>query len=130
VVDEASINVVPRGLQVEFKVDGSQVTATSRQATILALLINECVTNAIEHGMAGRSHGRIDIHASEQEGMVEVTIDDDGMGIPAGFDVERDSQLGLRIARTLATSDLSGSYALEPREAGGARSTIRFPAQR
>jgi two-component sensor histidine kinase len=129
VVDEASINVVPRGLHVDFTVEGSQVTATSRQATILALLVNECVTNAIEHGMAGRSRGHITIYASEHDGMVEVTIEDDGMGIPADFDVERDSQLGLRIAQTLATSDLGGSYALVPRETGGARSIIRFPAQ-
>ena len=102
--------------------------ASSRQATILALLINECVTNAIEHGMAGRERGQLDIHISQTDGTIEVSIEDDGNGLASGFNVEQNSRLGLRIAQTLASTDLGGSYTLTPRDDGGARSLIRFPA--
>lgn len=128
VVDEASINVVPPNLSVAFKIEPSDVVASSRQATILALLINECVTNAIEHGMVGRSNGTIETRISQDDGVVSVAIEDDGCGLKDGFSVEHDSRLGLRIAQTLASSDLNGSYTLVPRPEGGARSLIQFPA--
>ncbi len=128
VVDEASINVVPPDLNVTFQIEPSNVEASSRQATILALLINECVTNAIEHGMAGRTSGKVMVQIGQQDGTIEVAIADDGNGLADGFNVERDSSLGLRIAQTLASSDLGGSYSLVPRLEGGACSIIRFPA--
>lgn len=128
VVDEASINVVPPGLSVTFSIEPSDVEASSRQATILALLINECVTNAIEHGMAGRARGQIEVRIAQQDGTIEVIIADDGNGLADGFTVEENSRLGLRIAQTLASSDLGGSYSLLARLEGGASSIIRFPA--
>jgi two-component sensor histidine kinase len=128
VVDEASINVVPPGVAVTFNIEPSDIEASSRQATILALLINECVTNAIEHGMAGRDKGRIDVTIRQEDGDVEVVIEDDGNGLAEGFSIDNSSRLGLRIAQTLASSDLGGSYSLQPRPEGGARSIIRFPA--
>jgi two-component system, sensor histidine kinase PdtaS len=128
VVDEASINVVPPSVQITFTVTPTKIEALSKQATILALLINECVTNAIEHGYANRESGTIAIHTDRDNGFIQVTIEDDGEGLREDFDLERDSQLGLRIARTLATSDLKGSFELLPRSEGGTRSVIRFPA--
>jgi two-component sensor histidine kinase/putative methionine-R-sulfoxide reductase with GAF domain len=127
VADEATINVVPPGLDVCFAIDPSAVEVTSRQATILALLINECLTNAIEHGMAGREQGTISIASSGDDGSIEVIVADDGNGLPDGFRVEEHSSLGLRIARTLAVSDLRGSFDLLPRDGGGTRAVIRFP---
>lgn len=128
VVDEASVNVVPRGKRVEFEILPSDATATSRQATILALLVNECVTNAIEHGMKECAAGHVRITPRRDGEMVELRIEDDGCGLPEGFDVERDSSLGLRIARTLTTADLRGTFAIRNRPDGGAVATIRFPA--
>lgn len=129
VVDEASITMVPPTLHVVFYIEPSDAMATSRQATILALLVNECVSNAIEHGLAERETGEIAIHISADNDEIAVVIADDGVGLGPGFDIDRDSRLGLRIARTLATSDLGGSYTLEPRPGGGACSIIRFPDQ-
>jgi two-component sensor histidine kinase/putative methionine-R-sulfoxide reductase with GAF domain len=127
VVDEASINVVPPGMRVAFDIQPTTISASSRQATILALLVNECVTNAIEHGFMGRTEGRVTITTSEIDELVEVAVVDDGIGLPADFSLERNSQLGLRIARTLAASDLKGSFGIESRPGGGARAVIRFP---
>jgi two-component system, sensor histidine kinase PdtaS len=127
VVDEASITVVPPGVRVTFDVRPTSVTASSRQATILALLINECVTNAIEHGFAGRQQGRVAVVTRNVDDWVEVAIEDDGAGLPPEFTLEKNSQLGLRIARTLAASDLKGSFMIEHGAGGGARSVIRFP---
>ncbi|HUG16074.1 MAG TPA: sensor histidine kinase, partial [Thermomicrobiales bacterium] len=128
VVDEASINVVPPGVRIHFDVTTTTIEASSRQATILALLINECVVNAIEHGFAGRDHGTVSVQTDRDDGVICVVIEDDGAGLKDDFDLDRHSKLGLRIAHTLATSDLKGSFALTQAPGGGARSVIRFPA--
>lgn len=128
VVDEASINVVPRGKHIEFEILPSDATATSRQATILALLVNECVTNAIEHGMEDCAAGHVRITPELRGDTIEVRIEDDGCGLPEAFDIEQHSSLGLRIARTLTTADLKGTFDIHNRPDGGAVATIRFPA--
>lgn len=128
VVDEASINVIHPETTITFTVVPTDIEATSRQATILALLINECVTNAIEHGYGNRQAGTVTIRCDRMDGITEVVIEDDGEGLREGFDLDRDGKLGLRIARTLATTDLKGSFDLVPSQQGGARSIIRFPA--
>ncbi|RIK47279.1 MAG: histidine kinase [Chloroflexi bacterium] len=127
VADEATVNVVPPELSLKIRVEPDEVAIPSRQATILALLINECLTNAIEHGMRDRTTGEVVVSAALHDGIIEVAIADDGNGLPPDFDLNTRHTLGLRIARTLAVSDLKGTFELQPGPLGGARSVIRFP---
>lgn len=129
VTDEASINVVPPSLALEFQVDPNEVEIRSRQATIFALLLNEVLTNAIVHGMKGRQRGAIRIAATMDGVMTEIHVDDDGIGLPDNFDLAAQTGLGLRIISTLATSDLKGAFDLMRRPEGGTRAIIRFPAR-
>jgi len=89
-------------------------------ATPLALVINELVTNAVEHGLEGRA-GTVWLIADRSTGvqgdeMLTVTISDDGVGLPEGSYSEG---LGLQIVRTLVTSELAGSIQWFPRDGGG-----------
>lgn len=129
VTDEASINVVPPSLSLTFEVVPNRVMIRSRQATIFALLLNEVLTNAIVHGMKGRETGRIRIAAVEDDGMIEVQVDDDGIGLPEMFELKAQTGLGLRIISTLSTSDLKGGFDLIRLPDGGTRAIIRFPAE-
>lgn len=128
VTDEASINVVAPNLALQFHVEPNEVEIRSRQATIFALLLNEVLTNAIVHGMQGREKGSIEIGATQADGMIEIRVDDDGIGLADGFDLSAQDGLGLRIISTLATSDLKGGFNLVRRPEGGTRAVIRFPA--
>jgi two-component sensor histidine kinase len=89
-------------------------------ATPLALVINELVANAVEHGLAGRT-GTVWLIADRSESedgdeLLTVTVADDGIGIPATPYVEG---LGLQIVRTLVTSELGGSIQWSARDGGG-----------
>lgn len=130
ITDEASVNLVSPDQSIRFDVVPDSLEVTSRQATILALIVNECVTNAIVHGMHGRQSGTITVHAREQEGLIEILVEDDGNGPPDAALPETNGGLGTRIARTLAESDLGGSFSFEPREPAGSRAIIRFPRNR
>ncbi|AUI49465.1 sensor histidine kinase [Arthrobacter crystallopoietes] len=92
----------------------------SEFATPLALVINELVTNAVEHGLDGRT-GTVwltaDREPSEAETeLLKVTIADDGVGLP---EEAKSDGLGLQIVRTLVTSELGGTIEWSPREGGG-----------
>lgn len=130
VVEEASATLVPRGLALTYAVPEHEVTVPSRQATILALLINELVANAIGHGLAGRRRGHLSVIAEQPERrMIVLRVEDDGQGPPEGFALEEQSGLGLTIARTLVRADLHGTIAAGRNASGGTTMTITFPSE-
>ena len=116
VAEEANRTLVPPGLRVKFNIPENDVTVPSRQATILALLINEFVANAVSHGFAGKRRGTIDIHATRRHGRAFISIVNDGIRIPDDFDPARSPGLGMRIVQRLVTSDLHGTFTIESRD--------------
>jgi len=94
----------------------------------IALVVAECIANAIEHGFAGRESGRIDVHMTARSDAATITIADDGAGPPDGFTAASSTSLGLKISRTLA-GQLGGSFDLSPRDGGGAIATLHFPRE-
>ncbi|HET9441865.1 MAG TPA: ATP-binding protein, partial [Acidimicrobiales bacterium] len=47
------------------------------------------------------------------DGVLDVTVRDDGKGLPAGFSIETSDRLGLSIVMRLIESQLGGSISLE-----------------
>jgi two-component sensor histidine kinase len=76
-----------------------------------ALIVAEAVSNAIEHGFADGRGGRIDVRIAQIEERLEVSVTDDGHGLPDGFDITKTDSLGLRIATTLARQ-MNGHFSL------------------
>jgi two-component sensor histidine kinase len=127
VVDEASASLTPPGSRIRFHVDGHQLEVSSRQATVLALLINEMVSNAFRHGLRGRREGDIWISGRVEGGQVVVTVEDNGHGLPEDFSLERETGLGFQIIRTLVGTDLGGDVQMQQRSEGGTQVMIQFP---
>ena len=124
--DEAFGTLTPPGLSVTFEIPASEVHVPSKQATILALLINELVANAVRHGFAKRDRGTITIRAREDLGDAIVEIANDGEAIPEDFDPSGSHGLGMRIIQRLVTADLHGSFRIGPTEEGSV-AILRFP---
>ena len=98
----------------------------SKQATILALLINEIVANAVKHGFQGRDRGIISITAVEDHGDAVVEIANDGVAISNNFDPSESRGLGMRIVQRLVTADLNGDFHIGPTDHGSV-AVVRFP---
>jgi len=116
IVGVASANLSPPEKNITFQVEPCAVIIPSRAVTILALVINEMISNAIKHGMAGQSRGTITIRGREEDSMVIVQVLDTGSGPPIGAmeDAGESSAfdgLGLSLIKNLI-SDLGGKFAL------------------
>lgn len=100
-----------------------EVSIAPASAIPAALVVAEAVSNAIEHGFA-RGGGTIEVTLTEDEHCYVVKVEDDGAGLPPGFVFAKADTLGLRIARSLASS-LGGNFDLANREGGqGSTATI------
>jgi two-component sensor histidine kinase len=124
--DEAYGTLTPPGLTVTFDVPTSDVRVPSKQATILALLINELVANAVKHGFSGRERGTISIRAHQDQGEATIEIWNDGEAIPEDFDPSGGHGLGMRIIQRLVSADLHGTFHIGPSD-GGSIAILRFP---
>ena len=95
----------------------------SEYATPLALALTEIVTNAVEHGLAGRE-GEVIITAERNETRLAVEVVDTGTGLPGGTVGDG---LGTQIVRTLVEGELGGSIIWGPDARGGTRVFIDVP---
>ena len=84
-------------------------------ATPLAVVLNELMQNAADHAFPpvdGVSSGHVSVRVVREDGVVEVDVVDDGIGLPPGFTIEGSSGLGLSIVQALVTTELGGSIEL------------------
>ena len=88
--------------KIKFEVRGSDVRLNMTQATQVALLLNELVANAIEHGFAKTPSGEIHVNVEDTDGEISIWVSNNGDPLPEGFDPTRASHLGLKIVENLA----------------------------
>ncbi len=105
---------------------GSFGAVRAEVATPLAVVLSELVQNAVEHGL-DRGPGLLEVRAAREDGVLRVEVLDDGVGLPAGFDLGTSQRLGLQIVRTLVEGELGGSLRLDHREGGGTVAALEVP---
>ena len=94
----------------------------AEDATALALVLTELVTNAVEHGLADRASGEVEVFAERDGDHLVVTVSDDGAGLPAGDGPG--TGLGTQIVQALVSNELRGTIEWSPREGGGTQVSI------
>jgi two-component sensor histidine kinase len=67
------------------------------------LIVNELVTNALKHAFPGGRAGTVRVILREgPDGALDLTVGDDGVGLPEGIDPRKTSSLGLDLVFTFA----------------------------
>ena len=89
----------------------------AEDATALALVLTELVTNAVEHGLKDKALGTVRIDAQREGAHLRIMIADDGVGLPATNGPG--TGLGSQIVRTLVVNELRGSIDWGPGADGG-----------
>ncbi len=113
--------------RVVLKRTGSFGEIAAETATALVLVLTELVQNAVEHAFPPGTSGRVEVDARRQRGRLHVTVADDGVGLPPGFDPDASDRLGLSIVRTLVGAELGGGLDLRPGPDRGTLAAVYLP---
>jgi two-component sensor histidine kinase/PAS domain-containing protein len=118
----AEVAAPEHGQVVERRGRAGRVPASV--ATPLALAVTELLHNAMQHGLGDRP-GRVELVVDRAEDQLTVLVEDDGTGLPAGFDLDTSDSLGLRIVSTLIC-ERGGSVSLVGADPG-TRAVVALP---
>jgi len=128
VTDSVSATMVNPAAHITLTVSGDDILLPTRQATGLALIANELAQNALEHGLTGRDEGHIAISLIHRDRQLRLRVEDNGRGLPPGFNPDTDLGLGLEIVRATATEDMNGKFFIGPNRRGsGTHTQITLP---
>lgn len=109
-------------LVLDDRVPGLQLS-TAQEFQVLRI-VQEALANITKHARARHAW----LTLGGLGGVIDVTIEDDGAGLLAASGSDDGSHYGLDIMRQRATS-LGGTLEVSPREGGGTRVCLRFPAE-
>ncbi|WP_183094474.1 sensor histidine kinase [Nocardioides stalactiti] len=132
IADRLSRLVTDVGLApVRVRREGRFGMLVSEMATPLAMVVTELLQNAVEHGYpeegAGDEVGEIVLTAQRRGSHLDLTVDDDGQGLPEGFELDTSPSLGLSIVKTLVEAELGGHLTLGASPSGGTRADVSVP---
>lgn len=119
-------SLVPPDKSLETVIEGKDIMLPARKATSVALILNELVQNAIEHGFRVANRGKIVLSLSEYRGKVRMAVSNDGEPLPREFDLHSHQNLGLQIVETLVRDDLTGDFTLT-NQRGYIKALVTFP---
>ncbi len=97
--------------KIAFDVRGDHVRLSMTQATQVALVLNELMQNAIEHGFDGREGGDVHITFEAKGDAVSLWVANNGQPLPLNFNIQSSSNLGLQIVTSLSRG-LGGTFRL------------------
>jgi PAS domain S-box-containing protein len=90
----------PDSIRLRFELN--PVSLALAQAIPCGLILNELVTNVLKHAFPDGRAGEIFVTLTcDKSGAVRLSVADNGVGLPAGFDWRKSPSLGLRIVDVL-----------------------------
>jgi len=128
IISQVREGVLDQEKKIRLDLRGPNVYLSTQPATVCALVINELLLNALEHGYGRQEGGTVTVSLKDDGEQITVTVDDDGVGLPPDFDLDQTGSLGLQIVRTLAQGDLKGKFELYGRDKG-VSAIVTFPKQ-
>ena len=109
----------------------TDVAPEVRHASVPSLILQPLVENAVRHGLGGRAAGGTVIVTARPAGdRLEIHVQDDGVGLPAGWQLDAHAGVGLSVTKErIAELHPNGSsrFAVTSRFSGGTNVDISLP---
>jgi len=112
--------------RVSFELNLDDVKVEMTSAVPVGLICNELINNCFKHAFKDRTEGVVTISLKDLGGYVEVTVADNGDGLPDDFSLDDMQSLGVTLL-TVLTKQIGGE--LRSASDGGSRFVLTFPVQ-
>ena len=110
--------------KVKLNNNVEEIPIDLNQAYPLGLTINELISNSLKYAFPDEREGEICVSIKKLDTELELTVMDNGVGIPKDLDWKNSKSLGLKLVRILVENQLDGSVEME--NTNGTKFTIKF----
>ncbi len=115
---------VPRD-RIALDITVDPIPVTMQQAVPIALLLNELISNSLKYAFPDDARGTVHVFLKRTDNnQLQLDVYDDGIGLPADFDIASSSTLGHTLVTGLS-SQLGGNMTVDG--SSGTRFTLVFP---
>ena len=111
------------GIKVTITREIAEFSLAPKEMFHLGIIINELLTNVMKYGFTGKKSGLIHVTLKKAGRHTTLTVQDNGVGFPEGFEVKKTEGYGLMLVQMLS-KQLGGSLIMENRN--GAKSVLTF----
>jgi two-component sensor histidine kinase len=102
---------------ITLKINIKNVLLNINTAIPCGLIINELVSNSLKHAFPNGKKGEIKISMRPlNTNEIELTVRDNGVGMPEGVDFKNTKSLGLYLVNMLAKDQLHGEVKMDKKE--------------
>ncbi len=110
---------------VSLIVRGETLFLSIEKAIVCGLILNELLTNALEHAFRGVSAGTVTLTLElVSPGTAQLVVADDGIGFPEDFHLDNTNSLGIQLIRNLS-HQMDGTFDLI--RSPQTQCSVRFP---
>lgn len=114
-----------RSKLVRFTIDVEDILLPLDKAIPCSLILNELVSNCLKYAFNDYEDSKVSVKMKCSNKDFELSVKDNGKGLPEGFSITGNDTLGLLIVNTLA-AQINGEITFE--NCRGASFTVKFPA--
>lgn len=109
---------------IDTHVNVNPIKLPLKRSITVGLLTTELINNAFKHAFEGRDEGEIHVEMHKENGDIQLTISDDGIGLPEDFQLQ-DGSMGMQILINLS-NQLDGEIVYDSKPDEGSRFTVTF----
>jgi len=117
------IKLFPDNLKLTVNKKIADFKLESKRMVPLGMIVNELLTDAMKYAFAGKTEGTLHIKLIDSQKKVTLTIQDDGNGLPEGFNITKSTGFGLMLINILC-EQLEGTFQITNKN--GTKSTLEF----
>ena len=98
--------------RIKLNIDVEDVMMDINTSIPLGLILNELVSNALKHAFPGDMGGEINVIFKSSGEDYQLTVSDNGVGLPADLDYKNTDSLGMQLVNNL-TGQIDGNLELD-----------------
>jgi PAS domain S-box-containing protein len=106
--------------------DINDVVASTRNAALIGMILVEIFSNSAKYAFPDGAAGILNIELKAVDNQVRLIIEDNGIGLPKGFDIANTESMGFHLV-FLMVSQLNGT--IKRVESKGTKIVIEFPLE-
>ncbi len=88
--------------EISFDIVTDRVFLNINQAIPCALILNELIVNIYKHAFHGYSRGNVKVELHKEQNNINLSVKDNGCGLPGDFNFQKPRSLGMKLIQTLS----------------------------